>query len=119
VQPLSEHLGDLAAGGHGGERDAVAEALGHGDDVGDHAEVLEPPVVLAGAAEAGLHLVGNTQAAVLPHDPVGLAEVVGCGAGDPANALNRLGDEGRDPAGGGIADQLADIRGARGRDLLR
>ena len=61
---------------HGAERRAVADALGHRDDVGHHAPVLEAPVVLAGAAEAGLHLVGDAEAAVLADDVVGLLKIV-------------------------------------------
>ena len=42
---------------------AVAHGLAQGDDVGHEAVALEAPHMLAGAAEAGLHLVGDEQAA--------------------------------------------------------
>ncbi len=43
---------------------------------GVDAPVLEAPVVVAGAAEAGLHLVGDAEPAVLADDGVGLPQVV-------------------------------------------
>ena len=98
VDPAGERLGDLPPGGDRGQRHAVADALGHGDDVGYHAVVLEAPVVLAGSAEAGLHFVGNAEPAVLPRRCVCLAEIVRCAPGDPADPLDRLGDEGGDLA---------------------
>ena len=48
-----------------GDRVAVAHRLADRDDVGHDAVALEAPHVLAGAAEAGLHLVGDEQAAGL------------------------------------------------------
>lgn len=46
---------------------AGAQRLAHGDDVGHHAVPLEAPERVAGAAEAGLHFVGNEEAAGLAH----------------------------------------------------
>ena len=55
-----EGVGHVGPGPAGADGHAVAEGLGHGDDVGPHAEVLEAEP-LAGAAEAGLHLVDDEQ----------------------------------------------------------
>ena len=55
---------DVGAAGHGGQRQAAGDALGRGDEVGDDALVLAGEPV-AGAAEAGLDLVGDEEDAVL------------------------------------------------------
>ena len=52
---------------YGAEGVAVADALGHDDDVGDDAVTLEAPEVGARAAEARLHLVRDQQAAERAH----------------------------------------------------
>lgn len=56
VQGLAQHLGDGRRGDDSRHGEAVADTLGHGHDVGPHAMALEPPEVIAGAAEARLHL---------------------------------------------------------------
>ena len=63
-----ERGGHLGPGPAGADGHAVAEGLGHRDDVGHDAEVLEaePP---PGAAEAGLHLVDHEQDAPLVAQP--------------------------------------------------
>ena len=55
---------ELAASAERGEREPAGDALGHADDVGLDAVVLDGEH-LAGAAEAALHLVGDEQDAVL------------------------------------------------------
>ncbi len=55
---------DGRAAHHARDRQAAAQALGHGDQVGLHAVVLHGEQ-LARASEAGLHLVGDQQHAVL------------------------------------------------------
>src|SRR5687768_698506 len=65
VNPLRERLRDLHPRRDRTDRSAVAEALGHGDDVRDDVEVLEAPVVVPGSTEAGLDLVGDAHAARL------------------------------------------------------
>ena len=99
---------DVAAGRHRGDRRAVAQALGHRDDVGRHAPVLVRPVVIARAAEAALHFVGNAQPAVLADDVVHDLEVLRLRRRmhDAADALDRLGDEARDLAGRLVLDDL-------------
>ena len=53
----------MRRGDHRGERAAVADALGHRDDVGNHALRFEAPEMRARAAKAGLHFVGDAHAA--------------------------------------------------------
>ena len=55
----------LAEGDAGADRDAAAEALGDGDDVGRDARRPWWANQRAGAADAGLHLVEPQQRAVL------------------------------------------------------
>ena len=55
---------ELATGAERGEREAAGDALGHADDVGLDAVVVDGEH-LAGATEAALHLVGDEQDAVL------------------------------------------------------
>ena len=54
---------ELATSAESGERESTGDALGHADDVGLDAVVLDGEH-LAGATEAALHLVGDE------HDPV-------------------------------------------------
>ena len=67
----AEGVGHVVAGPAGADGHAVAQGLGHGDDVGPDAVVLEaePP---AGAAEAGLDLVDDQQHAALVAQPADL-----------------------------------------------
>ena len=65
AEPARVHgVHDLGAGGDAADRESGTETLGRRDDVGDDAFVLarEPR---AGAPEAGLHLVGDEQHAVV------------------------------------------------------
>ena len=89
-------------------RRAVAEALGHRDDVGRDAPILMRPVVMARAAEPALHFVGDAQAAVLADDVVDDLEILRGGrrVHDAADALNRLGDEAGDLARRLVLDDL-------------
>ena len=48
--------GDLVRGDDGGHGEAVPDALGHGDDVGDDVVALEAPEVLPGPPEPSLNL---------------------------------------------------------------
>jgi hypothetical protein len=73
-----EPVHQLGAGDDPGDGEPVAEALGEGQDVGLDPVGLDAPEVLAGAAPAGLDLVGDEQDAVLvadllhrPEEPVG------------------------------------------------
>ena len=98
-----EGVGDLGARGEGAQRPAVGDALGHGDDVGLDAVVLDGEQ-LAGAPEAALHLVGDEERCP-PSSRICLTrlEVAGRRHDDAALAHHRLGDEGaaRCPTGAG------------------
>ena len=119
VEILRQRGGDLRSRHDGGQGQAVADALGHRHDLGRNTGALEAPVVVSGAGEAGLHLVGDADAAVGADDVVDLRQVVRRSHRDTAGALNGLRDEGGDLARGGVADQLRDILGALACDLLR
>ncbi|GDY57513.1 hypothetical protein SVIO_081360 [Streptomyces violaceusniger] len=86
---------DVGAGDDTADRHAVADALGEGEDVGRPGAVvrLPAPEVVAGAAPAGLHLIGDPQDAVpIQHLAEGGEQPVGRG-GEAADALDRLGDQ--------------------------
>ena len=70
VNALRQRLRDIHSRRDGSERNAIAKALGHGDEIGHDVEVLESPVVIAGSPEPGLHFVGNAQSAVVASDLV-------------------------------------------------
>ena len=53
---LSHDIGNLLGGDHGRHGEAVADALGHRDNVGHDSVALEAPEVLAGATETSLDL---------------------------------------------------------------
>src|SRR5262249_24312559 len=91
---------------------AFGDAFVLGHDPGLHAVLLAAPPLAAGAAEAGLHLVADEHAAILAHDPDGDLEVLLGRRDEPAHALDGLGEEARDLAGRGRADQLVDVLGA-------
>ncbi len=58
----AERLHDLRLDHHGGDGMTVAHRLAHGDDVRCEAVALETPQLVARAAEARLHFVGDEQA---------------------------------------------------------
>ena len=62
VQLATQRLRDRGRGHHRCKRQPVADAFGHRHDVWLHAVALEAPEVVAGAAKAGLHLVGDADA---------------------------------------------------------
>ncbi len=90
-----EHGGHLRARPARADREPVAHRLGHRDDVGQHAEVLEaePP---PGAGEAGLHLVDDHQHAALVAERPDALEVVGGRRVHAALALHRFDHHRRD-----------------------
>ncbi len=106
-----EGAGDLGGGDDGGERAAVADALGHGHDVGDDALGFETPVVRAGAAKAGLHLVGHAETAGGAGVGVGALKVTVREDDGAADALDGLGEEGGDAAAGAELDEVLHIVG--------
>ena len=74
VRARAEQVGRVAERDAGADRQAAAEALGQGDDVGlDAVGLVGEPV--PGAADAGLHLVEDEQRAVPGGDLPGRGEV--------------------------------------------
>jgi hypothetical protein len=84
-------------------------ALGHRHDLGLDVPVRDAEPGAARPAEARLHLVADEDAAVLPHDPHCDFEILVRRRDEAADALDRLGDEAGDPAGGRRPDQLLEI----------
>src|SRR5262249_22590608 len=112
VQAILHHGPDRRPGDAGTQRGAVADPLGHGDQVGCHAPVLEAPKVRARSAETGLHLVGNAKTAVPTNDVVDDPEILRRRRHRAAHALDRLADEAGDLARGLVADQFFHVAGA-------
>ena len=117
-------IGVAAEGGDGGAFDgvgdfgprdgqadgrAVAQAFGAGDDVGLHAPLLDAEPFAAGAAPAGLHFVADEHAAIFLDDVGDDREIFLGRRDEAADALNRLGDEAGDAAGGGGADHFLHV----------
>ena len=71
-----QRVGDPGVAMRDAERQPVRDALRHRHDVGLDAVVLDAPHLAAGAAEAGLHLVADEEAAVLADDVDGDLEVL-------------------------------------------
>ncbi len=111
VNSLCEHFGDLRRRDDCGERAAVADAFGHGDDVRDDALGFEAPEMRAGAAEASLDFVGNGDAACGADVFVSVLEVAVREDDATADALDGFGDEAGDVARGGEVDDALDVRG--------
>ena len=86
-------VGQLGGGDRRADGNAVAHALRAGDHVRRDFPVLDAEPFLAGAAEAGLHFVGNEKAAVILHDVEDDLEIFRRRSDESADALNRLGDE--------------------------
>ena len=109
VDAVLHHFGDADRRRHRAERRAVADALGHRDHVGHDAPILVGPVVMAGAAEAALHFVGDADAAVLADDVVDDFEELLRRRDRAADALNRLADEAGDLARRFVLDHVLDV----------
>ncbi len=107
-----EGAGELAGGDRGADGHAVAHAFGAGDDVGNHFPVLDAEPVLAGASEAGLHFVGDEQAAIFFDGGEDNLEIFGRRGDESADALDGLGDERGDLAAGAGLDEIFYVVGA-------
>src|SRR3546814_3838477 len=83
-------------------REAAAEPLGRGQDVGRHLRPFVRPQ-LAAAAHAALHLVEDQQQAELVGDLAQRPQVVGAGRVHAALALHRLDQDRRGVVGDGGA----------------
>ncbi len=119
MNSLRERASDLHSRRHRANRRSIAEPLGHRNEVGHDAPVLESPVVISGAAETRLHLVRDTEPAIFANDRVYLLQVVRRSIRHAADALHGLGEKGRDLAGGGETNHVADVRCGLRRDLFR
>src|SRR5581483_6686631 len=95
----------VAAGDHAADGEAVAEALGERHRVGGNPVRGDAPEVLAGAAPAGLYLVGDEQDAVLVEDLLVRREQAVGRHGEAAHALHRLGQQAAHVAGVDAAGQ--------------
>ena len=95
------------------ERHAGGDALGHADDVGLDAGVLDGPP-LAGAAGAGLHFIGDEEDAVLVADAAQFLHEDGGSDDVAALALDGLDEDGGDFFGRerGLEELLFDVAGA-------
>ena len=65
-----ERIGYGAGRGDGSQGMAIADRLAHGDDIRYDALALESPKVGTCSAEAGLYLIGNTDAPRAAHEAV-------------------------------------------------
>src|ERR1700728_3972941 len=98
MHAVFHHASDLRPRDAGAQWYTVPDALGHRDQVGCDTPVLEAPKRRARAAEARLHLVGDTQPAVLANDIVDDLEILARRSDRPTNPLDRLGNEAGDLA---------------------
>ena len=56
MEGFGHSFGNSRGGDHSGQGIAVADALGHGDDVGHHAMAFETPEMLPSTTKSCLHL---------------------------------------------------------------
>src|SRR5262249_28489374 len=101
--------GDLRPGDARAQRGPIADPLGHRDQVGRDAPVLEAPEGRPGPAESGLDLIRDAEPAVSADDLVDDLEVFARRHDGPADPLDRLGDEAGHLAGSLVADQVRDV----------
>ena len=111
VNSLGQHASDLRRGDYRRQRTPVADALRHRHDIGNDTLRFESPKMAAGPAKTGLDFVRYADATGSADVLVNLLEIAVRKDNASANALNRFGDEARDPAGGGEVDELLDVRG--------
>jgi hypothetical protein len=115
---LGEGVGEPPAGDAGRERHvARGDALGHREQVGDHAVVLagEPP---PGPAEAGDDLVGDHQHVQLVAEAAHGAQPADGRDDEPAGADDRLQDHRRDRLRSLAEDRLTQLGGPARHQLL-
>jgi hypothetical protein len=93
VERLAEHIGHLFASDERGHGKAVADSLGHCDNVGHDVVILEAPVVGAGATETGLDLVGHDEATARAYMLSGAFDEVTRELHRAAHTLDGLGKE--------------------------
>ncbi len=83
----------MALGDDCGQREAIADALGHDDDFGNDAMGFEAPEIVAGAAKAGLDFVNDHQPATLAHLDGGGGEIAVRSFNNATITLDGLNDE--------------------------
>ena len=109
----ADELLDRGADGHRAERHvARVDALGHRDDVRDDVPVVDREP-LAGAAEAGHHLVGDQQDPVPVADLADRLQVAVGRDDDPVRADDGLEDHGGDGVRALVHEDLLEVRRAR------
>lgn len=113
-------LHEFLGGGDTRQRETAREALGDGDDVGSHVEVLMPEE-LSGPPESGLDLVEDEQDAVFVGPLPQSLEKPGVAGDVTALAQDRFDDEGRDLVRRheGREQVVQFLQGEIGRFLLR
>ena len=109
---------DLGAGDHPADGEAVAGALGEGQQIGLEPVGLDAPEILAGAAPTGLHLVGDEQNPVLVEHLLHLAEEAVRRGDEAAHTLDRFGDHRRHITCGGDVEHVAQIVHTRRDELV-
>lgn len=62
VQSLCQHRCHFWCGHHSPQRQAIANALGHSNDIRDDVLILKTPVVGTGSSKSCLHFIGNANA---------------------------------------------------------
>ena len=118
---LAGDLGHQPVGDQAGAERQVArgQALGAGDDVGLDAEHVLGREPVAEPAEGGDHLVGDVEHVVAAAD-LEAALMVARGRDDhAARGQDRLGDEGGDPVGAGVADGVLEVARLARRPIRR
>ena len=104
-----DRVHDLCPGYNAGEREAVADALSEGQDVGHDAMGLVAPEVVAGSTPAGLDLVADEEDAVIVELLLhGTKEPVGRGS-KAANTLDWLGDKRGNVASRSHRQELSEV----------
>ena len=87
------------------QRTAVADPFGHRHNVRNDPLRFESPEMRAGAAKAGLHFIGDTNAAGGADVFVDVFEIAVGKNDGAADALDRFGNEGRNLSGCCVVDQ--------------
>jgi hypothetical protein len=83
-----------------------------GHDIRRDAPLFDAEPFSAGASPAGLYFVADEKAAEFFHDAVDDLEIFFGRNDEAADALDRLGDEGGNAAGGGGANHVVHVAGA-------